>query len=153
MRAQRRTEAAGATLAATPASTTRRLEELVGIRPELLRRIQQAGIFTVESLVANANTPRGRMFLAERTGLTARQILDLLNLADLTRIEGITDEILTFLRSLGIQNVSDLAAANLEAIIEALSAEDELDQQEVVEIEGLLVTWIAQARHMPPLLD
>jgi predicted RecB family nuclease len=153
MRALRHAEANGAKLSATPPSTARRLEDLAGIRPELLRSIQCVGILTVESLVANADTPRGRMFLAERTGLTARQILDIINLADLTRIEGITDETVAFLRSLGIHSVSDLAAADLGAILESLSVDDDMDQQEVFAIEGLLATWIAQARHIRPLLD
>jgi predicted RecB family nuclease len=129
------------------------LEDLVGIQREPLLQFQRAGILTVESLIANAHSPRLRMFLSERTGLTARQILDVLNMADLARVPGLTQANAVLLRSFGIQNVTELAAADCGAILEALSTDEDIPREEMFEISSLLSRWIAQAREMPRLLD
>lgn len=146
----RRARVTGSSAAAAP---VRPLDELEGVRPEILSQIQRAGILSVESLIANAHSPRLRMLLAERTGLTARQILDVLNIADLARVPGLTRANATLLRSFGIQNVAELAAADSHALLEALSADEEISKEELFEISSLLSRWIAQAREMPRLLD
>jgi predicted RecB family nuclease len=150
MSASARVTESASSIAAAPVLP---LEDLVGIRPDVLHQIQRAGILTVESLIANAHSPRLRMFLSERTGLTARQILDVLNMADLTRVSGLTQANAMLLRSFGIRNVTELAAADCDAILEALSADEDIPREEMFEISSLLSRWIAQARETPRLVD
>ena len=131
----------------------RLLKDVAGIHPELLRSMHKAGILSVESLLANANSPRLRMFLAERTGVAAREILDVLDMADLTRVPSISHEIALMLRSLGIRNASDLAEADPSAILELLRADEDMPEDDLLQLEGLLGILIAQARVLPSLHD
>src|SRR5690606_24239133 len=122
-----------------------RIEDLAGVKAEHARCLQLVGLLTVESFLENARSPRDRMFLAAKSGLSARQILEILNLADLSRIDNLGYEAIRILRSHGVHTSKDLAELDPAFLISILSSEDDEGlEDETSNIVKLVYCWIAQ---------
>lgn len=130
------------------------IEDLPGLKAEHARCLHSAGLLTVESFLENARSSRERMFLAAKTGLSARQILEFINLVDLCRIDGLSHEAIQLLRSHGVHTSRDLAGLDPEFLVTLLSSEDsEGLEDESPNFVKLVYCWIAQARELPRLFD
>jgi len=65
------------------------LKSFRGVRPEHLRALAAAGIRSAEQMLEAGRTPRDRHGLAERTGVPVAAILEMVKLADLSRLPGV----------------------------------------------------------------
>ncbi|MCS6833621.1 MAG: DUF4332 domain-containing protein, partial [Flammeovirgaceae bacterium] len=63
-----------------------KIEDLEGIGPVLGEKFRAAGINNTDALLANTKTPKQRKELAEKTGISEKQILKFANMVDLYRI-------------------------------------------------------------------
>lgn len=66
-----------------------KLGEFRGVQADDIRRLEAAGIVTVEDMLAAGSTPASRQALAEQTGVAAAVILELVKLSDLARLPGV----------------------------------------------------------------
>jgi len=131
-----------------------KLETIEGIGPAISEKLQAAGIKSVESLLENCATKKGRDAIAGQTGLAEIKILRLVNHADLMRIKGIGGEYSELLEASGVDTVPELAqrnAANLVEKMTAVNAEKKLVR--ALPTGSQVEDWIAQAKKLPKVIQ
>jgi predicted flap endonuclease-1-like 5' DNA nuclease len=124
--------------------------EIEGVGEVFAAKLSAAGVETVEALLQQGGTPAGRKAIAEKTGITANDILEWVNRADLMRIKGVGSEFSDLLEQAGVDTVRELATrnpANLHAKMEQVNADKELVRRlpTAAEVEK----WVAEAKTLP----
>jgi predicted flap endonuclease-1-like 5' DNA nuclease len=126
------------------------IEEIKGIGPAYSKKLRDEGITTTGNLLEAGSTKRGRKELAEKTGIAESLILEWVNEADLSRIQGIGIEYSALLEEAGVNTVVELARRNpenLHATIVGINDAKEL----VIRAPSLsrVKDWIEQAKSLP----
>ncbi len=110
-------------------------------------KLRAANAGTPASILERAGTAVGRKALAEETGISASDLLELVNRADLMRINGVGPKYADLLENAGVDTVKELGtrnAANLHAKLTEVNATenfvDRLPTAEEVE------AWVAEAK-------
>ncbi len=127
-----------------------KLAIIEGIGEAYAAKLTAKGIKSIEALLKEGATPKGRKALAEGAGISEKLILTWVNHADLFRIKGVGGQYADLLEAAGVDTVAELAgrkAANLHEKLLAVNAEKKLVRRvpTLKEIEG----WVAQAKALP----
>jgi predicted flap endonuclease-1-like 5' DNA nuclease len=127
-----------------------KLIRIEGIGPANAEKLQGAGINTVEGLLKKGSDPAGREELAGATGISSKRILAWVNMADLFRIKGVSEEYGELLEAAGVDTVPELAQRNpenLHAKLGEVNAEKKLVRRlpALSQVKG----WIEQAKNLP----
>jgi len=86
-----------------------KIVDIEGIGSVYAEKLIKAGVRSVESLLKQGATPRGREEIAESTGISKTLVLEWVNHADLYRIKGIAEEYSDLLEEAGVDTVVELA--------------------------------------------
>ena len=89
----------------------RKIEDVEGIGPVIGGKLRESGVKDTDALLAQARTPAMRKALAEKTGLTAKQVLKFANMVDLYRVKGVGSEYAELLEAAGVDTVVSWRAA------------------------------------------
>lgn len=132
----------------------KKIEEIEGIGPATGDKLRAAGVNDTDGLLEQGRTRSGRKALAEQSGLSEKQILGFVNMADLFRIKGVGAEFAELLECAGVDTVKELAtrnAANLTEKLEEVNAEKKLVRRvpTVAQVED----WVRQASELPPKVE
>ena len=130
-----------------------KIEQIEGIGAAYAEKLNAAGIKTTEDLLEKCASRKGRLAIAEETGISAKLILKWTNHADLFRINGIAGQFAELLEAAGVATVKEFrhrVPANLQPKLEAVNAEKNLCNRvpSVTELEKM----IAQAKELQPLI-
>lgn len=130
-----------------------KIEDIEGIGPVLGDKLRAAGVKDTDGLLKQAITPAQRKALAEKSGVSPKQILKFANMADLYRIKGVGSEFAELLEAAGVDTVPELArrnAANLTAAMAKTNETRKLVRRAptVSETQG----WIDQAKTLGRML-
>ena len=130
-----------------------KIEQIEGIGAVYAEKLQTAGVKTTEDLLEKCASRKGRLAIAEETGISAKLILKWTNHADLFRINGIAGQFAELLEAAGVDTVKEFrhrVPANLQPKLEAVNAEKNLCNRvpSVTELEKM----IAQAKELQPLI-
>jgi predicted flap endonuclease-1-like 5' DNA nuclease len=90
------------------------INEIEGIGAVYSKKLEAAGIQSLEALLQEAATPEGRKELEAKTGIGHHQILRWVNQADLFRVKGIARQYAELLEKAGVDSVLQLAERNPE---------------------------------------
>jgi predicted flap endonuclease-1-like 5' DNA nuclease len=126
------------------------IKKIEGIGPVFAEKLAGAGVKTVDGLLKAGETPALRKELAEKSGLTAHQILEWLNHADLFRIKGIGEEYSDLLEEAGVDTVVELATRNAAHLLEKMTlvnAEKNLVRR--LPTLGMVTDWVEMAKCLP----
>lgn len=132
----------------------KKIEDVEGIGPVTGEKLRAAGVKDTDSLLENARTPKQRKELAEKAGLSDKQVLKFANMVDLYRISGVGSEYAELLEAAGVDTVPELArrnAANLTTAMTEVNEQKKLTRRVPTETE--VSKWIAQAKDLPRMLD
>ncbi|MDZ4299137.1 MAG: DUF4332 domain-containing protein [Moraxellaceae bacterium] len=132
----------------------KKIEDVEGIGPVLGDKLRAAGVKDTDTLLSNSKTPAQRKALAEKSGLTDKQVLKFANMVDLYRINGVGSEYAELLEAAGVDTVPDLARRrpdNLTAAMAELNATKKLVRRTPTEAE--VTKWIAEAKDLPRALE
>lgn len=124
--------------------------DLEGVGPVYAEKLIAAGIRSVEAMLKAGATPKGRVALAEKAGLTKDQVLEWTNFADLYRIKGVAEEYSQLLEAAGVDTVPELAQRNPENLYKKIMKVN-ADKKLVRQAPGLaqVKSWVAQAKELP----
>jgi predicted flap endonuclease-1-like 5' DNA nuclease len=128
-----------------------KLTTIEGIGEVYAGKLQQAGINTVEALLDAGATPKGRENLEGKTGIGHKLILEWVNLADLMRIKGVSEEYADLLEEAGVDTVKELRNRNADNLYTALA--DTNKAKKLVRrlpSQAQVADWIQQAKTLPP---
>jgi len=129
------------------------IDELKGISDELSKKLKAEGIKNSDELLDASRSPAQRKELAQKTGVGAREILELANRADLSRIKGIAGVFSDLLEQAGVDTVKELATRrpdNLHAKMTEVNAEKALAKR--MPTADMVKEWVEQAKELPKLL-
>jgi predicted flap endonuclease-1-like 5' DNA nuclease len=121
--------AAGVFAADKPKAAKDKLTAIQGVGEATEKKLNQAGVASVEDLLEKGATPKGREELAAKSGLGAAQILKFVNYADLFRVKGVAGQTAELLEAAGVNTVAELAQrnpANLAAKLKEANEEKKL---------------------------
>ena len=122
-----------------------------GIGPRNQKKLNDAGIRTVEKLLETACTKKGRKDLAAETGLDEGRILEWVNRADLMRVPGVSKQYSDLLEAAGVDTVKELRRRNAANLTEAMEATNSRRRNKLVKrtpSEKVVQKWIDAAKEM-----
>ena len=130
-----------------------KIEQIEGIGAAYAEKLNAAGVKTTEDLLEKCASRKGRLAIAEETGISAKLILKWTNHADLFRINGIAGQFAELLEAAGVDTVKEFrhrVPANLQPKLEAVNAEKNLCNRvpSLPELEKM----IAQAKELEPII-
>lgn len=126
------------------------LEKIEGVGATSAKRLQRAGIRTTQGLLKACSTPAGRKEVAQKSGLSEKNILRCANMADLFRIKGVGEEYADLLEASGVDTVPELAqrnAANLREKMGQVNSKKKLVRQ--LPSAKQVANWVRQAKSLP----
>ena len=85
------------------------VKDLKGATAALVNKLKEKGISNSDHLLESAAKPAGRKELAGHCGCDAREILELANRADLSRVKGVAGVYSDLLEKAGVYTVKELA--------------------------------------------
>lgn len=130
-----------------------KIVDIEGIGEKYGQKMMDAGVRTVESLLKQGASKKGRKELAEKTGFSESQLLSWVNFADMYRIKGIGSEYSQLLEIAGVNSVPELAQRkpeNLHAKMGEVNTEKKLVRQ--LPSLKMVETWVMQAKSLPKVV-
>jgi predicted flap endonuclease-1-like 5' DNA nuclease len=124
--------------------------DIEGVGPAYAKKLGKAGIRTVEGLLKEGASPKGRKQIAEASGIDAGMVLEWINRADLYRIKGIGKQYSDLLEKSGVDTVVELSkrsAGNLyKKMVEVNKAKNLVNGMPgLMQVED----WVEQAKKLP----
>lgn len=127
--------------------------DIEGIGTAIAQKLKKAGVASTQSLLKQGATAKGRNVIAEKSGLSEKQILEWVNRADLFRIKGVGEQYSDLLENAGVDTVPELAHRKAENLHQKMM---EVNQQKrlvrslpsVSQVEE----WISQAKQLPRIV-
>jgi len=136
-----------------PKAAKNKLTSIQGIAGTTEKKLNAAGVTSVDELLEKGATPKGREELAAKSGLGAAQILKFVNYADLFRISGIAGQTAELLEAAGVNTVAELGqrnATNLAAKLKEVNDAKKLTGK--VPTEKQVASWIDAAKQLPKVV-
>jgi len=114
----------------------------------LAEKLVAGGIKSADDLLAAGKTPAARKALAAQVGVDPKELLEMLNRADLARVQGIGEVYSNLLENVGVDTIVELAKrvpANLHAkLAEQAQKGDARRAPTLVQVEN----WVKQAKEL-----
>jgi predicted flap endonuclease-1-like 5' DNA nuclease len=126
-----------------------KITEIEGIGSNYANKLSEIGISTVEALLEQGATKKGRKEIAEKTDIADKLVLKWVNRADLARINGVGEEYADLLEVAGVDTVPDLGQRNAENLYNKMvevNAEKKLVRQ--VPVKSKVEDWVKQAKEL-----
>lgn len=131
-----------------------KLSIIEGIGGSYEQKLIEAGINSIEKLLEQCSSKKGRIKLAEKSGITEKLILKWANHADLLRIKGVGSEYAELLEAAGVDTVPELAKRKTDNLV-AKMAEVNAAKKLVRRIPNVKQAgdWIEQAAKLPRMIQ
>ncbi len=131
-----------------------KLIDIEGIGEAYQKKLNGAGIATIEALLKAGATPKGRKELAEKTGISGDLILEWVNHCDLFRIKGVGSEYSDLLEAAGVDTVVELSKRKPENLVEKINEVNET--KKLVRRPptlSMVTNWVEQAKNLPRAIE
>jgi hypothetical protein len=130
------------------------LTTIRGLEKADIPKLKQAGVTSREELLDVGGTRTGRARLARETGVPVDLILQWVNRADLSRLDGVDEEYANLLEAAGVDTVPELShrrADNLHAHLTEVNARQGIVHR--LPSAAQVAVWIAEADKLPKLIE
>ncbi len=127
-----------------------KLVEIEGIGATYASKLEAADIKSLEALLEQGSTKKGRKTLEDSTGISGKLILRWVNMADLFRVKGIGEQYSDLLEAAGVDTVPELAqrrAENLHA--KMLQVNEAKNLVRATPSLSAVEKWVAEAKELP----
>jgi predicted flap endonuclease-1-like 5' DNA nuclease len=131
-----------------------KIVDVEGIGKIYAGKLNKVGIRTVENLLKQGATPKGRKDIAASTGIGDALILEWVNHADLYRIKGVGSEYADLLEEAGVDTVVELAKRIPDNLYQKM-VEVNAAKNLVNKLPGAkqVKSWIEQAKKLPRVVS
>ena len=129
------------------------IKKIEGIGDVYKKKLNDVGIKNTDQLLEKGKTPKGRKELEKASGIGHKLILEWVNLADLMRIKGVSEEYSDLLEEAGVDTVKELKNRKPENLYEAMKKTNE-KKKLVRKLPSLknVEKWVNQAKELPPMV-
>jgi predicted flap endonuclease-1-like 5' DNA nuclease len=125
------------------------VSNIPNLEPDAVNRLKSNGIRTTARLLDAAKSPKGRKFLADKTGIDEKRILNWANCAGRMRIKGIGAEYSELLRAAGVDTVKELKYRNPAKLAEAMAEANAKNKlARVLPSQRAVERWVEQAKRI-----
>ena len=126
------------------------IKQIDGLDEEEIKALKALGLGTTDQLLEAARTPKGRLFLSEKTRIDPKRILDYANVCDHLRIKGMGKSYIGLLRQAGVSTVRELKYRNPANLAKAMADANKGDKfVRFLPPEELIVRWVEHAKKLP----
>jgi predicted flap endonuclease-1-like 5' DNA nuclease len=124
--------------------------DIEGIGPAYAKKLAKAGLRSVEALLKNGASPKGRKQIAMTSGIDETLVLEWVNRADLYRVKGVGKQYSDLLEKSGVDTVVELSK-RVPAKLYAKMVEVNQAKNLVNGLPGLrkVEGWVTHAKKMP----
>jgi predicted flap endonuclease-1-like 5' DNA nuclease len=131
-----------------------KIVDVEGIGKTYAGKLSKFGIRSVENLLKQGATPKGRKEIAAATGIGDALILEWVNLADLYRIKGVGSEYADLLEEAGVDTVVELAKRTPDNLYQKM-VEVNAAKNLVNKLPGAkqVKSWVEQAKKLPRIVS
>jgi predicted flap endonuclease-1-like 5' DNA nuclease len=130
------------------------ITDIGGIDGDVAASLKSAGIRSTAKLLEEARTVKGRKDLAEKTGLSEKQLLCWANMADRMRIKGISKEYAELLQAAGVCTVKELKYRNPAKLAQAMAEANKKHKLvRLLPSEKVVGRWIEHAKSLPLMIS
>ena len=130
-----------------------KVSDIEGIGPVNEKKLNEAGIKSVNGLLKSCCDKKGRKSVSEASGIDESQLLKWANMADLYRIKGIGSEYSELMEAAGVDTVKELRnrnADNLHAKMVEVNAAKKLVRQ--LPALSKVKDFVEQAKGLDPVI-
>ncbi len=129
------------------------LSEIEGIGAAYDEKLKSVGINTIEQLLEICCEKKSRKKIAAETGISEKLILNWVNRADLSRINGVSTQYADLLEHAGVDTVPELAQRNAENLHNKMKEVNE-EKKLVRKTPALsqVEKWVAEAKELPRVI-
>ena len=129
------------------------IDTIEGVGIKNATRLRKNRIRTTEALLKKGATRSGRKALATATGLTATQILEWVNRADLMRVKGVGEEYSDLLEAAGVDTVKELRNRNSENLLARMSEINKAKRLvRRLPTKSMVDRWVNHAKELTPIV-
>lgn len=130
------------------------IDTIEGIGHKQATKLRKSRIRTVESLLKNGATRKGRKEIASVTEISEKLILEWVNRADLMRVRGVGEEYSDLLEGAGVDTVKELRRRNpanlLVAMVEVNTTRNLVRR---LPTEAMVGRWVEHAAELDPIVS
>ena len=131
-----------------------RVEKIRGMSPELAEKLKEHKIINSNQLLKAGCSVEGRKNLAKLIGTEPKALLEMLNRADLDRINGIGAVFADLLEQAGVDTVKELSKrvpSHLHEMLITINFSKQLTRHPP-KLEQV-TAWVEQAKALPPIIE
>jgi len=126
------------------------IADIPGIEADTVAILKSRGVRTTARLLEAAKDPKGRKALAQKTGISEKDLLCWANAADRMRIKGVGEEYASLLQAAGVDTVKELKYRNPEKLAKAIAETNRKRKLVgVLPSDRAVVRWIEHAKRLP----
>ena len=125
-----------------------------GVTADLTVKLTAEGIKSSDDLLEKCKTAAARRQMASTLGMDSKDLLELVNRADLIRIKGVAGAFSDLLENAGVDTVGELAKrvpANLQARLAEINAEKKITSR--TPTLEMVTDWVAEAKTLPRAIE
>ncbi|MGB3849472.1 MAG: DUF4332 domain-containing protein [Tunicatimonas sp.] len=130
-----------------------KITSIDGIGVQLQKKLAKANIRSVEGLLKEGCTKKGRKSIAETSGIDEKKLLDLVNMADLFRIKGVSTQYAELLKASGVDTVKELRTRKPENLqVKMAETNQKKKLTRVVPSVKMITKFVEGAKEIDPMV-
>jgi len=130
-----------------------KITDIEGVGKSYAKKLKDAGISDVGSLLKKGASSAGRKAIAEKTGISDTLLLRWVNHADLFRIKGIGGEYAELLEASGVDSVPELAQRKAENLYQKIIDVNQIKKLvRKLPVQSQVANWIEQAKTLTKIV-
>ncbi|GBD89614.1 DNA repair and recombination protein RadA [bacterium BMS3Abin04] len=132
-----------------------KISDIEGIGPTIEKKLNKAGVKSVNGLLKTAASAKGRKELAKVTGFETKTILSWVNMADLYRVKGVGSEYSELLHAAGVDTVKELRKRKPENLVKKMEEVNSAKKKRLVRAVPTLKrvqSWVEHAKTLDPIV-
>lgn len=132
----------------------KKITEIEGIGPAAAEKLAAMEITTVEAFLEKGAEKKGRAAIAEGTGMSEKNVLKFVNMADLFRIKGVGAEYAELMQASGVNTVVELGKRKPENLhVKMLEVNEAKKLVRQPPSEKVVTGWVEQAKELPRVVN
>lgn len=132
-----------------------KISDIEGIGPAIKKKLDKAGIKSVNGLLKMGASKKGRKEIADATGFDTKTILSWVNMTDLYRVKGIGSEYSELLHAAGVNTIKELRNRNAENLVKKMAEVNSAKKKSLVRTLPTLKrvrSWVEHAKTLDPIV-